>query len=117
LNCAQIDVKCLSSKGDVNFSLVSPGLTLKSATTLYFLEVLGPGLITFLSREEQPENGGLFCFRPGPSAGIGIDWFVAVTILAGHLVAMNDPVMSPAGTVFTFPSFRGNIFPVIGYFH
>jgi hypothetical protein len=59
----------------------------------------------------------LFFLRFGSSIGINIDLFATVAIFAGHLVAMNNPVMGSAGALLAFPSIRSNIFLVFKCFH
>jgi hypothetical protein len=56
-----------------------------------------------------------FGFRP---TGVGyIGGFAAMTIAAGHLITIDDPMMSSAGAFKALPSIRCNEFFVFGCFH
>jgi hypothetical protein len=46
-----------------------------------------------------------------------IDIFSALTVSAGHLVGLDNPVMGAAWAGFAFPPFRCDEFTIFGKFH
>ena len=41
----------------------------------------------------------------------------AAAIFAGHIIGMDNPMVSPAGTLIAFPAIGFNEFLILGHFH
>jgi hypothetical protein len=60
-------------------------------------------------------NFGYLIFWPTVARCVG--QFLFVAIFAGHLVSMNEPIMSSTRTFTAFPSIRAKVFFIPGCFH
>ena len=70
--------------------------------------------------EEHPDQvfgEVLLYFGFGPNEAICEYLFTAAAIFAGHVVRMDNPMVSPARTLIAFPAIGFNELLILGYFH